>query len=247
MLHLQRGFACHDLSSTIASTSQTPSMYNDSQESVQIMIARQRSEALYQAVADGDISLDAILSLDLDWQGIAVEQQWSKHREQDESAAYLPTTSPIASKSRRHTRRKAALPPPSSTLPLMEESAHPCLRRGGAESMLRLDLGSIEAFTCPDSSYAYSIEESLYSCPSTPELSEDRASSFSSASSSVETEPSSPAADYNPAATTLLSSLSNAAIGDALAYKSHLESSGEEGQEFVDWYGAADASVVISS
>jgi hypothetical protein len=74
------------------------------------MIAEQRSQSLYDCVSEGQISLEAIMAFPIDWQGLALEHQYTKassSKLQDES---IPTRSPLqvkrAPRSKQRQQRK---------------------------------------------------------------------------------------------------------------------------------------------
>lgn len=91
------------------------------------MIAQQRSQSLYDCVTEGAISLDAILAFPIDWQGIAVQQQWSVKAHKQPQPQPQPqlddiqTRSPLQVKRAMRSRqsRIEALPAHSSSLGLV--------------------------------------------------------------------------------------------------------------------------------
>ncbi|UZJ54661.1 hypothetical protein CBS101457_003981 [Exobasidium rhododendri] len=145
-------------------------------------INAQRSRALYQSVLQGEISLDDILAMPVDWQGIAMEEQWRKDRTLAGEET-IPTRSPLAVKTKSHSHRQednytasAFLPSPlsssSSTNRASQSSSDGlCLSLHSPKDEINLDPPAYNLF--PEEAYfersPTPLEQPLHlSMPSTP-------------------------------------------------------------------------------
>ena len=139
---------------------------------VRAMIAQQRSQSLYDCVSDGAISLDAILALPIDWQGIAIQQQWSEkaHKKQQPQAEPLceliRTRSPLQVKRAIRSRR------------VLEEEEHTSTFSLG----LTLDAPTASSPSSP--ALTLSDDAQLF-CPPSPTLTNSGYTSHSDEESSV--------------------------------------------------------------
>lgn len=125
------------------------------------MMAQHRSQSLYDCVVEGEISMEAILALPIDWQGLAVERQWEKRHllEVEE----VKTKSLLEVKRAPRAKRRRRIIPPSKDTSLQQSSLDSALGLNlyGTPSTPELHISS--SFT--------PIQEAVaFSCPSTPDL-----------------------------------------------------------------------------
>jgi hypothetical protein len=135
------------------------------------MVAQQRSHSLYDCVSEGAISLDAILAFPIDWQGIAIQQQWSvKAQKQPRRDEAIQTRSPLQIKRAPRSRhmQEEAEQASSTSLGLTLNASTTSLHLSSPS----LTLSDVVHSSCPPSptlSYcgytSHSDEESSVSTP----------------------------------------------------------------------------------
>ena len=130
--------------------------------SQQALIAQQRSEALYRSVSDGDLSIDAILALPIDWQGAANEHQWRLERRL-QGMEEIPTMNPLTIKTRPRSRQQEQ----SLSFSLQEDTPAAPLSALGLDVDVESDCSSSPGL-CGSNSQPTSPSSSDFSIPSPP-------------------------------------------------------------------------------